>query len=110
MNSEIKKQFSLLKNSTKLPVTISTDDLFKNQYDMETLEYNMIECNLFQWEVLITQKLTPDFCAKYLLDEKYSACDKERYICNLTVLNWQQHISKSELQEAYIRIRQNEDK
>ena len=41
MNSEIKNQF------TKSPVTISTDDLFKNQYDMETLEYNMIEGNLF---------------------------------------------------------------
>jgi hypothetical protein len=110
MNSEIKKQFSLLKNSTKLPVTISTDDLFKNQYDMETLEYNMIEGNLFQWEVLITQQLTPDFCAKYLLDEKYSACDKERYICNITILNIQRHISETELEEACKKIWNNEDK
>ena len=94
MNSEIKKQI----------ISITTEDLFKHQYDMETLEYNMIEGNLFQWDVMKTQKLTPDFCVKYLLDEKYSACDKERYICNITILTWQTHISKTELEEACKRL------
>lgn len=81
-------------------ITITKYDLYKNHYDMEVLEYNMLRRNIRQWDVMITQDLTPEFCVKYLLDEKYSISDKERYICNVTVLNWQPHISEKELSEA----------
>jgi hypothetical protein len=99
MNSEIKSC-----------ITITKYDLYNNNYDIQTLEYNMLKRNISQWDVMITQDLTPDFCVKYLLDEKYSTSDKERYICNLTVLNWQPDISEKELEEACKRIWNNEEK
>ena len=97
-------------NSEMKPcIAISKYDLYNNYYDIQTLEYNMLERNIRQWDVMVTQDLTPDFCVTFLLDEKYSISDKERYICNLTVLNWQPHISEKELEDACKRIWNNED-
>jgi hypothetical protein len=52
---------------------------------------------------LYTQKLTADFCVKYILNEEYSSCVEETYINAYDVLQAQPHITKEELSDALKR-------
>jgi hypothetical protein len=64
------------------------------QYDISILEKNIN--NLSLKTLLYTQKLTADFCAKYILNEKtfYKA----------DVLNAQKHITEQELFDAIDKL------
>ena len=72
------------------------------QYDINVLEKNIN--NLSLKILLYTQKLTADFCAKYILNENYASCVEETYICARDVLNAQKHITERELFDALDKL------
>ena len=82
-------------------------DLLKNHnyYDIITLEQNIL--NLRLKIILKTQKLTPDFCVKYILSEEYAFWDNEMYICEGDVLSAQKHITQEDLDNSWVKYRNN---
>jgi hypothetical protein len=58
----------------------------KNEYDIETLEYNI--GNLELRKLLQTQKLTPEFCVKYILNpEEHGMSREDHYFCDFDILH-----------------------
>jgi hypothetical protein len=94
---------------------ISDDDLYLRQYDVESLAYSLKvwpflsrnerlrykRINLLS--LLHTQTLTGEFCARYILNGRYSYTDEENMITDGTILRLQPHISKEELIKAWSR-------
>ena len=77
---------------------IQNHQLRKKKYDIETLEYNID--NLGLRNLLKTQILTPEFCAKYLMNpEEYGMCREDHYIDWYDILVYQPHIKKEDLQK-----------
>jgi hypothetical protein len=75
----------------------------KNQYDIETLEYNI--CNLSLRKLLQTQILTPEFCVKYILEpEEHGMCREDHYFCDFDILKYQKHINQEQLMNARINF------
>jgi hypothetical protein len=71
----------------------------KNQYDIETLEFNI--GNLSLRKLLQTQVLTPEFCIKYILEpEEHGMCIEDYYFCDFDILKYQTHITKEQLMDA----------
>jgi hypothetical protein len=81
-------------------------DLKCKKYDIDTLEKNID--NFSQWTLVKHQILTAYFCAKYILDEAYSSCDEDTYICMEDILCFQTHLTREEIASQYNRIHQNE--
>jgi hypothetical protein len=75
-------------------------DIYKNQYSIEELK-EILNGTISQTAILLNQKLTAEFCAKYILDEKYSLNDNDRYLDFNDVLTYQTHITEEELLEEY---------
>ena len=74
--------------------------LSDKKYDIATLEYNIDRLSLKK--LLVSQKLTPEFCVKYLLNpEEHGMCVEDSYICDSDILLYQEHITQKELDEAY---------
>lgn len=83
-------------------IEINDQDLNKKKYSIEILENNIN--NLTITKILRTQKLTPEFCVKYILNDDYACCVEETYICDLDVLRYQPHIKHSDLQNARLNL------
>ena len=79
--------------------TIKNWELRKNKYTLDELEKNM---NYLCPKILVnTQKLTPEFCIKYILNEEYMSCEEEKYLLTYSyVLSRQPHITRKELEDA----------
>lgn len=72
------------------------------KYDIATLEYNIDRLSLRM--LLRTQKLTPEFCVKYILNsEEHGMCVEDSYLFDEDILNCQEHITQKDLYEAYIK-------
>lgn len=69
---------------------ISDADLFKNQYDYETLKANIYVVSLLN--ILKTQKLSSEFCAKYILNKDFHLLQEEMTINIESVKKYQPHI------------------
>ena len=82
-------------------MAITKDDLYKNQYDYETLKANIYAVSLM--DILKTQKLTPDFCVKYILNESFQFLEEDQSINMEIVKKYQTHISNIELVSALMR-------
>ena len=84
-----------------MPQTIKNWELRKNKfkYDLDELEKNI---DYLCPKILVnTQKLTPEFCIKYILNEEYMSCEEERYLLTYSyVLSRQPHITRKELEDA----------
>ena len=80
---------------------ITRNDLYKNQYDYETLKTNIYSVSLL--DILKTQKLTSDFCVKYILNEDFQFSPEDQSINIETVRKFQTHISDMELVSALLR-------
>ena len=79
---------------------INNSDLRINKYTIEELETNI--AYLSMTTIDNTQKLTPTFCVKYILNEDYSDCTEEEFKLNFWyVLGKQPHITQQELDNAY---------
>jgi hypothetical protein len=82
-------------------------DLNNNQYDMTTLKENIYAHNL--WDILKTQKLTTDFCVKYILNKNYQLTEEEEEITIKDVLILQPHLDKTELFISIINYSPDDD-
>ena len=80
---------------------ITTDDLYNNQYDYETLKTNIYAVSLM--DVLKTQKLTADFCVKYILNTDFQLSDEDQTITIETVKKYQRHILILDFVNAQLR-------
>ena len=82
---------------------INNSDLRINKYTIEELETNI--AHLSMTTIVNTQKLTPMFCVKYILNEDYSDCIEEEFKLNFWyVLSKQRHITPEELDDAYDEV------
>jgi len=83
---------------------IKDSHLMYNKYDISTLEYNINRLSLRT--LLKTQKLTPEFCVKYILiSDEYASCDEDTYIFDEDVLKYQKHILQKDLDEIYLKYK-----
>ena len=83
------------------PQTIKNWELRANKfkYDLDELEKNI---DYLCPKILVnTQKLTPEFCIKYILNEEYMSCEEEKYLLTYSyVLYCQPHITRKQLEDA----------
>ena len=81
---------------------IINSDLRLRQYDIKTLEDNIDV--LHSKTLVTTQKLTADFCIKYILDMDIESGNEDSYIFDFPyILFFQKHLSYEELCEAFER-------
>ena len=84
--------------NTNTNIIINDSDLLKNKYPISVIEDNIYNLSLFR--ILYTQRLTPEFCVKYILSEDYASSVEETYICDKDVLYYQSHLKQEQLMEA----------
>lgn len=82
-----------IKNNTILYETIKTRQLTEEELKI-AITYHSITT------LLKHQKLTPEFCVKYILNEQYQTTVEEEYTDYYDVLFYQRHITKTELFDA----------
>tara|TARA_B110000093_G_scaffold80613_1_gene87452 strand:- start:261 stop:584 length:324 start_codon:yes stop_codon:yes gene_type:complete len=95
---------------------ISNKELYQYDYDIHTLEYNVLRyetlpknekneyTRLNLKSLLKTQKLTAEFCIKYILNDEYAYTDSEEYITTKEVVIYQKHLTNDDLDKAYEEI------
>jgi hypothetical protein len=76
-------------------MSITTEDLYKQNYSYEILKTNIYVVSLF--DILKSQKLTLEFCVKYILNKEYQLTEEENNITLEHVLFYQPHISKIDI-------------
>ena len=81
---------------------LTDTDLIQNSYTMAELEASID--NLSVKYLLNYQKLTAEFCAKYILNDYCATCQEDTYICTGDVLNKQPHLTLMELNAACIKF------
>jgi hypothetical protein len=81
---------------------ITDTDLLKNKYTIAELEASID--NLSVKYLLNYQKLTAEFCAKYILSDYCATCQEDTYICTGDVLNKQPQLTRSELNAACLKF------
>jgi len=75
---------------------IQNYQLMYKKYNIKILEYNIDRLALRK--LLLTQKLTPEFCNKYILHpEEHGMCVEDHYISIDDILLYQKHIKKEDL-------------
>lgn len=73
---------------------LTTEDLYNQQYDYETLKTNIYLVSLV--DILKTQRLTLDFCVKYILNVDFQLTKEEQEITIDMVKKYQPHIVDSD--------------
>lgn len=82
---------------------IQNKDLKNNQYSIGELVENID--NLDLRTILGTQKLTADFCAKYILTTNdYASCVEDTYLDINDVLAQQSHLTRAEIKLAITNL------
>ena len=76
------------------------DELYKNQYDLDTLKIIIYAVSLL--DILQTQKLTAEFCVKYILNEDFQLLEEEKNINLNTVKIYQHHLTQQEFEIAFL--------
>ena len=82
-------------------------DLYNNQYDMQTLKEHIFDVSL--WDILRTQKVTKEFCVKYILNKNYQISKEEEQIRLQDVLQLQPHIEKRDLLVCIVNYSPDDD-
>jgi hypothetical protein len=83
-----------------MSITITNEDLYKNTYALSVLKENIYAVSLR--DILKTQRLTADFCVKYILNPNFQITAEDESITVELVKEWQPHISKEELVVAQV--------
>lgn len=95
-------------------VELTDEDIKKNQYSPEQLEYSIINDCLSLRILNRHQKLTPYICAKYVIfggnDEKYGDCTEDRWLDDNDILRSQPHITRIELSYAHRFVEEEESR
>ena len=82
-------------------MVLTRDDLYMRVYDLETLKANIYAVSLL--DILKTQKLTADFCIKYILNPDFQIVDQDEVLTIDLVKKLQPHISKEEFIIAKVK-------
>ena len=82
-------------------------NLYERQYELKILKENIYKLNFF--DILKTQKLTPQFLAKYILNKKYQMTPEEEKISIEYVLSVQPHINRLDLVNELINYDSDDD-
>jgi hypothetical protein len=69
---------------------LTNEDLYKKKYDYETLKSNIYVVSLL--DILKSQKLTSDFCVKYILNKDFQFSKEEEEINIETIKKYQPHL------------------
>jgi len=94
-------------NDQTIKIKIFDHDLRNNKYSIDILEENID--NLTIKTLLYTQKLTPDFCVNYILNQEYTSCDEETYINAYDILQAQPHITKEDLSDSLTKFKETKN-
>ena len=86
---------------------IKNTDLYKNNYDIQTLIDNISSLSLIT--ILRTQHLTYDFCIDYLLNEKYQIIEEEKYLDIFDVCEHQTHLKAVAFIHKYTEMENREE-
>jgi hypothetical protein len=78
------------------------NDLYNNQYDYETLKTNIYVVSLI--DILKTQKLTADFCVKYILNSNFQLADEDQNITIDLVKQLQPHLTDNDFYKAELDV------
>ena len=81
---------------------LNDHDLQKKLYTITELEASID--NLSVKYLLNYQKLTAEFCAKYILNDYCATCQEDTYICTGDVLTKQPHLTRMELNASCIKF------
>ena len=94
-------------------LNLTDNDIKKNKYNSEQLEYSIVNDNISLRIVSRYQKLTPYICAKYVIfggnDEKYEDCTEDRWLSDNDIFKRQPHISSEELSDAHRFVAKEEN-
>lgn len=93
-----KKLEEIIKNNNY--ICSNTINIKNKKYSINDLTYIIKNCTVSQGIILETQKLTPEFCVEYILDNNYSLTDSDEYITDLDVTKYQKHINENDLKNA----------
>jgi len=94
-----------LQNQSRAPndfIFLNDNMLRRKKYTVDLLEKNITFLSIKT--ILYTQDLTPEFCVKYILNDKYASCVEDTFICMGDVLNAQRHITKKEIYDAFNKL------
>ena len=80
--------------------SICKEDLYKNQYPRNILKDNIYAVSLL--DILKTQKLTAEFCVKYILNSDFQFSEEDQKIDMELVTQLQPHISRIEFVTAQV--------
>jgi hypothetical protein len=100
----LEEKYNLQNQSRGLNDFIFLNDnmIRRKKYTIDLLEKNI---NFLSTKtILYTQDLTPEFCVKYILNEKYASCVEDTFISMSDVLNAQRHITKKEIYDVFNKI------
>lgn len=84
-------------------MSITTEDLYKQNYSYEILKANIYVVSLL--DILKSQKLTLEFCVKYILNKHYQLTEEENNITLNDVLFFQPHILKNDIINYIVQIK-----
>lgn len=80
----------------------------RNKYTIQKLEANIN--NLEIKHILQYQKLTSNFCAKYVLNKDYASCQEDLYLIDIGyVLYHQKHLTYDEIIKSIEELEELED-
>ena len=78
----------------------NTINIINKKYSINDLTYIIKTFTVSQGIILETQKLTPEFCVEYILNNNYSLTDSDLYITDLDIIKYQKHINENDLKNA----------
>jgi hypothetical protein len=81
-------------------MSITREQLYKNQYDYITLKTNIYCVSLL--DILKSQRLTSDFCVKYILNKDFQILDEDQNITLDIVKSYQPHIPDDEFVRSFL--------
>ena len=82
-------------------------DLYNKCYSRETLKKYIYSVKLI--DILKSQKLDVTFIVRYILNPKYQLCEIDEYITVETVLIYQKHVTKQQIQDALLEYSSDDD-
>ena len=88
-----------LKITSYAGITGHSLKLNKVQYSMRDLGFLIENASMCLRAILYTQKLTPEFCVKYI-NTDYSSGDSDDFISITEILAHQKHLTESQLIQA----------
>ena len=97
------KKYIFYNKTRQNKMKITNFDLQTQQFNFTILEDNIkeLDCKI----VLRTQKLTADFCVRYILNIDLESGDEDSYLLDGDyILKYQKHLTMKELEDAYYKL------